>query len=38
MRYAGHVVYMGEIKNTYSIFVGKPDKEPIWNTQEWMEE
>jgi hypothetical protein len=25
MRWAGHVVYMGQMRNAYNIFVGKPD-------------
>jgi hypothetical protein len=26
MRWAGHVVIMGERRNTYRVFVGKPER------------
>jgi hypothetical protein len=30
MRWAGYVVYMGEMRNAYSILVGKPEgKRPL---------
>jgi len=30
MRWAGHVARMGELRNTYRIFVGKPEgKRPL---------
>jgi hypothetical protein len=26
MRWAGHVAYMGEMRNVYNILVGKPEE------------
>jgi hypothetical protein len=35
MRWAGHVARMGENRNAYRIFVGKPEgKRHLWEDQE----
>ena len=33
MRWAGHVARMGERRGVYGVLVGKPEEEPIWETQ-----
>ena len=33
MKWAGHVARMGERRGVYRVLVGKPEEEPIWETQ-----
>jgi hypothetical protein len=36
MRWAGHAVHMGDVRNTYKIIVGKPEGKRPMKKLAWM--